>query len=250
MCIIYTENMSTATGPVLEDDITFIKEGDPTATPPVLPLQYGQTLKNVYLKQLNISTADPAYTINPFLKNPEASINNAATGGFNCLMYDNVKGLINDFSKDPTICSLNPESKCTLSAFTDEKLDTVESQNIKDFAGYKALIGDDGLQIKRETVSCGDKTNILMWVYKDKSGKIGNDAIGVPVQKCGTLELDDNDLSTSTTSIKALCNSKESYALVLDEVTGAGYKCKVLLPDNEINNPTRSEINPSKCDNL
>jgi hypothetical protein len=237
----------------LEEVITFIKEGDDTLVPPVDKLQYGETISNTNLARLNIPTSDPASTINPFLSDPTASINDpGADGGFNCLMYDNTKGLINNFSKDPTICSQNKEATCALSAFTDASNDK-DLPNKKTYAEYKALIGDGGLNMKREVVSCGDKTNITMWVYKDaQSANLAADAIGIPVNQCTnpSFNLNEYNLETSTDAIQSLCNQEISYALVPDEVTGAGWKCKVLPPDTIANNPTRSKISPFKCLNI
>jgi hypothetical protein len=235
-------------GANLQTVVSFITEGDASANPPIPPLQYGQTIPNSKLSQLSIGSVDPASTINSFLNNPEASINNPEEGGgYNCLMYDNIKGLINNYSKDPTICSQNTESKCTLSAFTDKVNVSVTANNEKEFDTYRDFIGEDGLAISKENVSCGDKTNVLMWVYKDKAANNpGADAIGIPVNQCSTLSLDEEDLSTATSAINALCNQQVSYALVEDDVTGAGWKCKVLPP-----NPLGSTgINTYKCENL
>lgn len=235
--------------PNLETIISYIREGDPTATPPVKPLQYGETLTSAQLTRLNIPSTDPAATLNSFLSNPKASINDPDTsGGYNCLMYDNTKGLINNYSKDPIVCSMNEEAKCTLSAFTDGQIETVTSTNEKSYTDYRAFIGSSGLQLSKETVSCGDKTNILMWVYKDaQSGSVEPDAIGIPVNQCSTLDLNkpEIDLSSSTSAIKAICEQPKTYALVEDDVTGAGYKCKLLPPETP-DNP----INSFKCNNL
>jgi hypothetical protein len=68
------------------------------------------------------------------------------------------------------------------------------------------------------------------------------------------LSLNSEDLSTSTTGILAICNQPQSYALVYDDVTNSGYKCKSLPPvvNAGIGGPggSTSTINPLKCNNL
>jgi hypothetical protein len=238
--------------PNLSTVVHYIVNGDPSATPAVGPLQYGQLLSSTQLSGLNIPSEDPASTINSFLSDKTAIINDpSAGGGFNCLMYDNVNGLVNSYLKDPTICSQHAESKCTLSAFTDGANIGVSANNEKTFADYNTFIGSSGLNIVKEAVSCGDRSNILMWVYKDASS-----SIGVPVNQCPALSLNSQDLSTSTTAISAICNQPQSYALVYDTVTNAGYKCKSLPPSTAATigaaggTAAAAAINQFKCNNL
>jgi hypothetical protein len=234
--------------PNMTDVVNFITKGDPTAAPPVQPLQYGQVLSPSQLSSLYIPIEDPAKTINTFLSDNTAHINAASTGEFNCLLYDNTMGLVDDYSKDPTICSRNVNSKCTLSAFSDKTVMGVTDNNAKSFADYNTYIGPSGLQLQQTMVSCGNRTNKLMWVYKDANSNSTNpDAIGVTIDQCPALSLNNNDLSTSTSTISALCNQPTSYVLVYDNISGAGYKCKE-LPPSSTNSP--SSINPNKCINL
>jgi hypothetical protein len=256
-----SQNIEHLVPPNMQTVVNYIVNGDPSATPAVGPLQYGQTLTSSQLSTLNIPTADPALTINTFLSDKTSIINDPnTTGGFNCLMYDNTNGLVNNYLKDPTICSLNAESKCTLSAFMDGSNIGVSAYNEKTFADYNTFIGSTGLQIVKESVSCGDRSNILMWIYKDaNSSNINPDAIGVPVNQCPTLSLNTEDLTTSTASISSICKQPQSYALVYDDVTNAGYKCKSLPPAPATTGAagaagaggtTGTSINPFKCNNL
>ena len=69
-------------------------------------IKYGEklpsSLSNINITDLNLILEDKNFTIN----NPE-------TGDYNCIKYDNSTGLINDKRKDPMICGINNESKCT-----------------------------------------------------------------------------------------------------------------------------------------
>jgi hypothetical protein len=196
--------------PNLKDVVDYIITGDATASPPVNPLNYGDVLTTTQLNSLNIPTTDPATTINKFLNDKTASINDPTqTGGYNCLMYDNTNGLINNYLKDPTICSHHAESNCTLSTFSDVTNVGVTANNEKSFADYNTFIGSSGLNLVKEAVSCGDRTNILMWIYKDaNSSNLTPDAVGFPVNQCAALNLNSQDLSTSSSAISAICTSR------------------------------------------
>lgn len=253
--------------PDLTQVVDFIVNGAQASgnTPDTNPLQYGDLLTSAQLSKLNIPSADPAATINGFLSDKTAIINDPSStdGGYNCIMYDNVKGLVNSYLKDPTICSQHIESKCTLSAFTDASNIGVSASNEKSFGDYNTFISSSGLNLKKEYVSCGDRTNILMWVYKDAaSTNTKPDAVGVPVNQCPALSLNLEDLSSSTTSINAICNQPQSYALVFDDILKAGYKCKTLPPTSAAGGAAAAgavaagavggtaAINPFKCNNL
>jgi len=247
--------------------LNLILKGNPLASPPVNPLKYGDILTPTILNnELKIVLDDPASVINPILSDINSSLNNPANGDYNCVLYDNKLGLIDDYSKDPLICSNNFQSKCTLSAFSDEEILGVTDNNKKSYIDYHEFIGKTGLNLEKQYVSCGDRVNKLMWIYKDaNSSSVNPDAIGIPVDKCGLVNLNTSDLSTSTSSINALCKIPESYALIKDTVTNAGYKCKQLpgpygTPSISggpgVATPLSLEINPdtglnmAKCNNL
>lgn len=213
---------------VPEDVINFITLGNPNASPPAPPLQYGQVISPTDLTTLNIISSDPASVINPILSNRSANINDPdKNGDYNCLLYDNTLGLVNDYNKDPLICSNNIQSKCTLSAFSDVNVLGVQPANRKSYSEYLSFMGPSGLQLEKQFVSCGDKVNKLMWIYKDANSKSASpDAIGIPVEQCGIFNLNNSDLTSSENAIKELCKIPETYALVLDTITNAGYKCK------------------------
>lgn len=186
-------------------------------------IKYGEklpsSLSNVNIKDINLILEDKNFSIN----SPDAKI-----GDYNCIMYDNSAGLINDNRKDPTICSTNIESKCTLSAFTDK------SNNInligkahKTFLDYKQYIGIDGLNITKEIVSCNGE-NIMMWIYKQS--ELYEYAIGVPVPKCNSLSMTSTDLVTPIDTIKAICKQPISFVL---KNTDNGYKCNILSNTNK-----------------
>jgi len=266
---MYTKNKNIVehlAAPDMNSVINFISYGDPLASPPVPPLQYGQVISPANLNTLNIVSNDPASIINPFLSDLTAEINNPDTkGDYNCLLYDNNLGLVDDFTKNPLVCSNNVQSKCTLSAFSDQNVLGVSDINKKSFIDYNTFIGSSGLNLQKAYVSCGDRTNKLMWIYKDSnSSSTTPDAIGIPVDQCNVLSLNTEDLSTTTTTINALCKVPQTYALVLDTVTNAGYKCKQLpgppaTPNNTgatgiptaVSLATDSRgINVLKCNNL
>ena len=210
-----------------ESVLTRILDGYPTASPAVKPLKYGDVLSPTDLSALNIEDPNPAATINPFLSDINSQLNDPILGDYNCLLYDNKLGLVDDYNKDPLICSNNVQSKCTLSAFSDVDILGVTTNNKKSYNDYNTFIGKEGLKLEKQYVSCGDRVNKLMWIYKDASSENTNpDAIGIPVDQCGLVNLNTSDLSTTTSSINALCNIPESYSLVMDTVTNAGYKCK------------------------
>jgi hypothetical protein len=253
--------------PQSDEVLNFITNGDPNAIPPIKPLQYGQVISPTSLNALNITSVDPASIINPFLSDLSADLNNPdKNGDYNCLLYHNTLGLVDDYSKDPLICANNIQSKCTLTAFSDANVLGVTDNNKKTYIDYNGFIGPTGLQLQKQFVSCGDKVNKLMWIYKDaSSSSTSPDAIGIPVEQCGTIELNTKDLSTSTSTINELCKLPQSYALVMDTVTNAGYKCKQLPSPNGAPNvtgatgiptPLSLAINPNtglsilKCNNL
>jgi hypothetical protein len=257
---MYRQKEHLITPPQTEDVINFITVGNPTASTPVPPLQYGQVISPDDLTKLNIISSDPASVINPILSDRSANINDPdKNGDYNCLLYDNTLGLINDYNKDPLICSNNIQSKCTLSAFSDVNVFGVNELNKKTYSEYNTFIGPTGLQLEKQFVSCGDKVNKLMWIYKDaNSASASPDAIGIPVEQCGILNLNNSDLTSSTGAINALCNIPETYALVLDTITNAGYKCKQVPPTSGTLNAAVTGTSSSmiddairfKCNNL
>ena len=210
--------------------LNLILNGNPLASPPVKPLRYGDILTPTILNnELKIVLDDPSSVINPILSDMTSSLNDINNGDYNCILYDNKLGLIDDYNKNPLICSNNIESKCTLSAFSDNKILGVTDNNKKTYTEFHESIGKTGLNLQKEYVSCGDRVNKLMWIYKDANSLSSDpDAIGIPVDQCGLVNLNTSDLSTSTSSINALCRLPMSYALIKDNVTNAGYKCKQL----------------------
>ena len=134
--------------PTLEEVLDFITNGDKTETPEIKPLQYGQVISPQSLNKLNITSDDPASIINPFLSDLSADINNPEKNGdYNCLLYHNKLGLVDDYSKDPLICSNNVQSKCTLSEFSDAHVLGVTDTNKKTYNEYNTFIGPNGLQL-------------------------------------------------------------------------------------------------------
>jgi hypothetical protein len=82
--------------------LNLILKGNPLASPPVNPLKYGDILTPTILNnELKIVLDDPASVINPILSDINSSLNNPANGDYNCVLYDNKLGLIDDYSKDP-----------------------------------------------------------------------------------------------------------------------------------------------------
>jgi hypothetical protein len=113
-------------------------------------IKYGEklpdSLSNISITDINLILEDKNFVIN----NPDNK-----NADYNCLMYDNSKGLINNNLKDPTICSTNNESKCTLSALTDKNInDNATANTSKSYMDYNKYIGIGGLNIKKEIVSC------------------------------------------------------------------------------------------------